>query len=66
MDHKQNYDILKWLKTASTLEEIVPYVTKCIQRVDRMQRNELKKILRNFRPYGSRNLGSSLKRQLGE
>jgi hypothetical protein len=55
MDYERNKDILKELKSESTLDKIFKYKTSWTQYAERMQTDRLRKLLTNYKPHGLRN-----------
>jgi hypothetical protein len=49
-DYKRNYDILKELKTEPVMGKILKYKNSWIQHVNRMQRDTIPKLLKNYKP----------------
>jgi hypothetical protein len=63
-DHKTNKEIAKELNITPVLGKIQDYKRNWIQHVNRMPRNRLPTLIRNYTPTGRRNQGISLKRLL--
>ena len=63
-DHKTNRQIAKELKITSILDKLQEYKRKWIQHVNRMPRNRLPKVMKQYSPTGRRNHGRPLKRLL--
>jgi hypothetical protein len=63
-DYKRNYDILKEQKTELVMEKILKYKKNWIQRVNRMQRDRIPKLFKNYKPGRRRNRGRPMKRFL--
>jgi len=64
-DHRTNTQIAKELKITSVLHKLPEYKRNWIQRVNRMPRNRLPRILiKPYSPSGRRNHGRLLKRLL--
>jgi hypothetical protein len=51
MDNKINKDKKKRTKAVPLLDEILKYKSNWIQHVDRMQRDRLPKVLRNYKQH---------------
>jgi uncharacterized protein YifN (PemK superfamily) len=63
-DHKINTDIAKELNTTPVLDKIQVYKRKWIHHVNRMSRNRLSRLIKNYTTKGRRNQGRPLKRLL--
>jgi hypothetical protein len=63
-DHKTNTEIAKELNITPVLDKIQDYKRNWIQRVNRMPRNRLPRLIKNYTPKGGRNQGRPLKRLL--
>jgi len=63
-DYKTNTEIVKELNMNPVLAKIQEYKRNCLQHVNRMPRNRLQSILKNYRPKGRGNQGRPLKRLL--
>jgi hypothetical protein len=60
-DHKTNTDTAKKLNITAVLDKIQAYKRNCIQHVNRMPRNRLPRIMKNYTPKGRRSQGRPLK-----
>jgi hypothetical protein len=56
-DYKRNDDTLKELKTKPVMGKILKYKNNWIQHVNRMQKDRIPKLLKNYKPWGRRNRG---------
>ena len=63
-DYKTNTQITKELKITTILDKLLEYKRNWIQHVNRMPRNRLPKVMKNFFPTFGRNYGRLLKRFL--
>jgi hypothetical protein len=63
-DHKTNAQIAKELNVTPVLDKIQDYKRNWIQHVNRMPRNRLPRLIKNYIPKGRRNQGGPLKRLL--
>jgi hypothetical protein len=63
-DYKRNKQIAKELKIIPILDKLLEYKRKWIQRVYRMPRNRLPRVMKHYFPPGRRNHGRPLKRLL--
>jgi len=63
-DHKTNTQIAKELKITPILDKLQEYNRNWIHRVNRMPRNRLPKVMKQYSPTGRRNNGRPLKRLL--
>jgi hypothetical protein len=63
-DHKTNTEIAKELNITAFLDKIQEYKTNCIHHGNRMPRDGLPRILKNYTPKGRRTAGRLLKRLL--
>jgi hypothetical protein len=61
---KTNTQIAKELKTTSILDKLLEYKWNWIQRVNRMPRNRLPRVIKHYSPAGRRNHDRPLKRLL--
>ena len=59
-DHKTNRQIAKELKITPILDKLQEYKRNWIQRVNRMPRNRLPKVMKQYAPIGRRNHGRLL------
>jgi hypothetical protein len=64
-DHKINKEIAKDSNITPVLDKIQDYKRKWIQHVNRMVRNRLHRLMKNYIPKGRRSQGRPLKRLLG-
>jgi hypothetical protein len=65
-DYKRNNDVMKELKTEPVMGKILEYKNNWIQHVNRMQRDRIPKLLKNYKPRGTRNRGRPMKRLLDD
>jgi hypothetical protein len=65
-DYKINDDILQELKTGPVMGKILKYKNSWIQHVNRMQRDRIPKLLKNYKLRGRRNRGRPMKRLLDD
>jgi hypothetical protein len=63
-DYKTNVQIAKELKITTILDILLEYKRNWIQRVTRMPRNRLPRVMKHYSPTGRRNYGRPLKRLL--
>jgi hypothetical protein len=63
-DYKTNTQIAKELKITQILDKILEYKKNWIQHVNRMPRNVLPSVMKQYFPTGKRNQGTLLKRLL--
>ena len=63
-DHKTNTQITKELKITTNLNKLPEYKRNWIQHVNRMTRNRLPRVMKQYFPTGRRNYGRPLKRLL--
>jgi len=63
-DYKTNAQIAKELKITQILDKLLEYKRSWIQRVNRMSRNKLPRVMKHYCPTGRRNHGGPLKRLL--
>ena len=63
-DYKTNSDIAKELEITPVLDKLLEYKRNWIQRVNRMPRDRLPRIMKHYSPTGRRNRGRPLKRLL--
>jgi hypothetical protein len=63
-DYKTNTQIAKELKITPILDKLLEYKRKWIQHANRMPRNRLPRVMKQYSPTGSRNHGRPLKRLL--
>jgi hypothetical protein len=63
-DCKTNTQIAKELKVTSILDKLLEYKRNWIQHVNRMPRNRLPRVMKDYSPTGRRNHGRPLKRLL--
>jgi hypothetical protein len=63
-DYNRNDDMLKELKTEPVMGKILKYKNNWIQHVNRIQRDRIPKLLKNYKPRGRRNRGRPMKRLL--
>jgi hypothetical protein len=63
-DHKTNTQITQELKITPILDKLLEYRRNWIQRVSRMPRNRLPRVMKHCFPTGRRNYGRPLKRLL--
>ena len=62
---KTDAQIAKELKKTLILDKLLEYKRSCIQRVNRMPRNRLPRVMKHYCPTGRRNHGRPLKKLLG-
>jgi len=63
-DHKTNTQIAKELKITPILDKLQEYKRNRIYHVNRMPRNRLPRVMKQYFPTGRRNHGRPLKRLL--
>jgi len=63
-DHKTNKQIAKELKISPILDKLQEYKRNWIHNVNRMPRNRLPRVMKQYSPTGRRNNGRPLKRFL--
>jgi hypothetical protein len=63
-DYKRNTQIAKELKMTPILDKILEYKNNWIQHVNRLPRNRLPRVIKQYFPTGIRNQGRPLKRLL--
>jgi hypothetical protein len=63
-DYKTNTQIAKELKVTTILQKLLGYKRNWKQRVNRMNRNRLARIMKHYSPTGKRNHSKPLKRLL--
>jgi hypothetical protein len=63
-DYNTNSHIAKELEITPILDRLLEYKRNWIQRVNRMPRDRLPKIMKHYSPTGRRNRGRPLKRLL--
>jgi len=63
-DYKTNTQIIKELKITPILDKLLEYKRNWIQRVNRMYRNRLPRVMKHYSSTGRRNHGRPLKRLL--
>ena len=63
-DYKTNLHIVKELGITPVLDKLLEYKRNWIQRVNRMPRDRLPRIMKHYSPTGRRNRGRPLKRLL--
>ena len=63
-DYKTNAQIAKELKITPILDKLLEYKRNWIQRVNRMPRNRLPRVMKHYSTAGGRNHGRPLKRLL--
>jgi hypothetical protein len=63
-DYKTNTQITKKLKITPILDKLLEYKGNWIQRINRMPRNRLFRVMKHYCPTGRRNHGRPLKRLL--
>ena len=63
-DHKTNTQIARELKITPILDKLQEYKRNWIQHVNRMPRNRLPRVMKQYFPTGRRNRGRPLKRLL--
>jgi len=63
-DHEKNTQIAKELKITPILDKLQEYKRNWIHRVNRMPRNRLPRVMKQYSPTGRRNHSRSLKRLL--
>jgi len=63
-DYKTNAQIAKELKITPILDKLLEYKRSWIQRVNRIPRNRLPRVMKHYSPTGRRNHGRPLKRLL--
>ena len=63
-DYKTNTQIAKELKISQILDKLQEYKRNWIQHVNRMPRNRLPRVMKQYFPPGRRNHGRPLKRIL--
>jgi len=61
-DYKTNTQIAKELKITQILDKLLEYKRSWIERVNRMPRDRLTKVMKYYSPTGRRNHGRLLKR----
>jgi hypothetical protein len=61
-DYKTNTQIAKELKITPILDRLLEYKRNWMQRVNRMPRNRLPRVMKHYSPAGRRNHGRLLKR----
>jgi hypothetical protein len=64
-DYKTNTQITKELKMTPILDKLLEYKRNWIQYVNRMPRNRLPRVMKQYSATGRRNYGRRLKRLLG-
>jgi len=64
-DYKTNRQITKELKITPILDKLLEYKRNWLQYVNRMPRNRLPRVMKDYSPTGRRNHGRPLKRLLG-
>jgi hypothetical protein len=63
-DHKTNTQIAEELKITQILDKLLEYKRNWVQHVNRMPRNRLPRVVKNYCSTGRRNYGRPLKRLL--
>ena len=63
-DYKTNAQIAKELKITPILDKLLEYKSNWIQHVNRMPRNRLPRVMKQYSPTGRRNQCRPLKRLL--
>ena len=63
-DYKTNTQIANELKITPILDKLLEYKRNWIQHVNRMSRNRLPRVMKDYSPTGKRNHGRPLKRHL--
>jgi hypothetical protein len=63
-DYKTNTQITKELKVTSILEKLLEYKRNWIQHINRMTRNRLPSLMKQYCATGGKNYGRPLKRLL--
>ena len=63
-DHKTNTQIAKKLKITPILDKLQEYKRNWVHHVNRMPRNRLPRVMKQYSPTGRRNNGRPLKRLL--
>jgi hypothetical protein len=63
-DHNTNTEIAKELNIIPVLDKIHDYKKKWIQHINRLPRNRLSRLIKNYTPKSRRNEGRPLKRLL--
>jgi len=63
-DYNTNIEIVKELNVTLILDKIREYRRHSLQHINRMPRNRLQRIVKNYRPKGRRNQGRPLERLL--
>ena len=63
-DYKTNTQIAKELRIIPVLDKLQEYKRNWIQHVNRMPRNRLARVMKQYSPTGRRNLGRPLRRLL--
>jgi hypothetical protein len=63
-DYKTNTQITKELKITPVLDKLLEYKRNWIQRINRMLRNRLPRVIKHYSLNGRRNYGRPLKRLL--
>jgi len=63
-DYRTNAQIAKELKMTPILDKLLEYKRRWIQHVNRMHRNRLPRVMKQYCPTGGRNHGRPLKRLL--
>ena len=64
-DYRTNLQIAKELKITPILDKLLEYKRSWIQHVNRMPRNRLPRVMKQYCPVGRRNHGRPLKRVMG-
>ena len=62
IDHKTNTQIVKELKITRILDKLQEYKRNWVHHVNRMPRNRLPRVMKQYSPTGRRNHGRPLKR----
>jgi hypothetical protein len=60
--YKTNTKIVKELKITPILDKLLEYKRNWIQRINRILRNGLPRVIKHYSPTGRRNHGRTLKR----
>ena len=63
-DYRTNTQITKELKITPILDKLLEYKRKWVQRIHRMPRNRLPRVMKHYSPTGRRNYGRLSKRLL--
>jgi hypothetical protein len=63
-DYKTNAQIAKEFKITPFLDKLLEYYKNWIQRINKIPRNRLPRVMKHYSPTGGRNHGRPLKRLL--